>query len=100
MGARRSVVCFGLNGLNRTGQSTAMQLNQERLAVLDGRGVSNNAVVDAGDGVASGERRGRTQRVQTGRLKLDPLRGGLQARARAADQLLLACRDTSTGLVQ
>ena len=57
---------FGLNGINRTGQSTTMQLNAQGLTGFDARGVVQHVAVGSrlDDRIATVQRRVRTEGAQ------------------------------------
>src|SRR5437870_13380176 len=57
---------FGLNGINRTGQSTTMQLNAQGLTRFDARGIVQYVTVGSrlDDRIATGQRGVRTEGAQ------------------------------------
>src|SRR5438309_2869949 len=60
---------FGLNGINRTVQSTTVQLNAQALTRLDAGSIVQDVAVGGGnDGVATAQRRVRAECAQTRRL--------------------------------
>src|SRR6266851_5821199 len=63
---------FGLNGINRSRQSTVMQLNSEALARAGlGGGVEDVACVVFDDGVAARQRGGRAEGAYAAQQVLD-----------------------------
>jgi len=77
-----------LNGLNRTGQSTTVQLDAQGLAALDTGGIADDPLVDTGDRVAASEGGVWAERAEASRLRTQAIPGGHEARLRATPEAL------------